>query len=534
MVRSLSCLWRIWRVAFALVVLTALAWPAHAQVVGQIQGTVTDAQGGVLPGVSMTFRNTETGVVRTTVSESDGQYRFAGLQPGTYALKAELQGFATVNVERLTITIGLQLQQDLKMQLQSLQETVTVTGEAPVIEVTRNRSRAGDYAGADRNAANGGSPAGQPRAAAPRHQHGQHAGAPLAGEHRRRRHQQSDERVLPRWFIQLVDQLRPAARGNAAAGDPGVPRQRRPGVRRAWRQRRRSGEHRHEEWHEPVQRRGARVPQEPEPAGARQERGGRRRAEADYKRYQWGFAFGGPVIKDKMHFFGAIEYQTENKSFTVNSGLPQFYSTSTASSRPTTCATRTFSAAIGRSPSRRACSCDTATTGSTSTAKAAAAPTPPLTRATSSRRATRTSPDILGHQQSGPERIPRPVSGGPAQHDRTSGNVAVGSSGRIPGGALRRLLAGLQLPEHALGLEHRQPELHQALRAEGGLLVLRGQPPVEVRRRGRALHLARGRSQTWARGRSPPISSSTARRRRLPRCATRRPSPRRSRTWCAS
>ena len=71
------------------------------------------------------------------MTESDGQYRYAGLQPGTYALKAELQGFAAVDVERLTVTIGLQLQQDLKMQLQNLQETVTVTGEAPVIEVTR-------------------------------------------------------------------------------------------------------------------------------------------------------------------------------------------------------------------------------------------------------------------------------------------------------------------------------------------------------------------------------------------------------------
>ena len=130
MLRRLSC-------ALAVATLIGFALPAHAQVVGQIQGTVTDAQGAVLPGVALTVRNTENGAVRTTVTEGDGQYRFAGLQPGTYELKAELQGFATVDVERLTITIGLQLQQDIKMQLQNLQETVTVTGEAPVIEVTR-------------------------------------------------------------------------------------------------------------------------------------------------------------------------------------------------------------------------------------------------------------------------------------------------------------------------------------------------------------------------------------------------------------
>jgi hypothetical protein len=133
------CTWRTCRFITALMIATliGLALPAHAQVVGQIQGTVTDAQGAVLPGVSLTLRNTENGTMRTTVSEGDGQYRFAGLQPGTYDLKAELQGFAAVDVSRLTVTIGLQQRQDIKMQLQSLQETVTVTGEAPVIEVTR-------------------------------------------------------------------------------------------------------------------------------------------------------------------------------------------------------------------------------------------------------------------------------------------------------------------------------------------------------------------------------------------------------------
>src|SRR5439155_11934263 len=119
---------RLLMTALALAALVGLAAPARAQVVGQIQGTVTDAQGAVLPGVSLTLRNTESGAVRNTVSEGDGQYRFAGLQPGVYELKAELQGFATVDVDRLTVTIGLQLRQDFKMQLQSLQETVTVTG----------------------------------------------------------------------------------------------------------------------------------------------------------------------------------------------------------------------------------------------------------------------------------------------------------------------------------------------------------------------------------------------------------------------
>jgi hypothetical protein len=77
-----------------------------------------------------------SGVTRSAVSGDNG----APIQrcaPGTHELGAELQGFATVAVDRLLVTIGLQLKQDVKMQVQNLQETVTVTGEAPVIEVTK-------------------------------------------------------------------------------------------------------------------------------------------------------------------------------------------------------------------------------------------------------------------------------------------------------------------------------------------------------------------------------------------------------------
>ena len=65
----------------------------------------------------------------------------AGCQPGRYDLTAELAGFANAEDRDITITIGLALQRDLTMGLQTLQETVTVTAEAPVIEVTGPRSR---------------------------------------------------------------------------------------------------------------------------------------------------------------------------------------------------------------------------------------------------------------------------------------------------------------------------------------------------------------------------------------------------------
>jgi len=72
--------------AASLILVWALiaAIPVAAQGTGgMIAGTIKDAQGGVLPGVTLTVRNVETGVTRTIVTEGDGTYRFAGLQPGT-------------------------------------------------------------------------------------------------------------------------------------------------------------------------------------------------------------------------------------------------------------------------------------------------------------------------------------------------------------------------------------------------------------------------------------------------------------------
>ena len=124
----------------ALLVVLALgrAVPVAAQnTSGAIAGTITDTQGGVLPGVTLTVTNSDTGTSRTTVTEGDGKYRFAGLQPGRYEIHAELQGFATVDVKNIALTIGLEYPKDISMGVQTLQESVTVTGEAPVVETTK-------------------------------------------------------------------------------------------------------------------------------------------------------------------------------------------------------------------------------------------------------------------------------------------------------------------------------------------------------------------------------------------------------------
>ena len=124
-----------------LVITAALVLSAHAAAQGgsgQISGTVRDEQGGALPGVTVTLRNQATGVQRTVVTEPDGTYRFGALAPGRYAVTAELSGFAMTEVRDLEITIGLELTQNFALTLKSLAETVVVTGEAPVVDTTKS------------------------------------------------------------------------------------------------------------------------------------------------------------------------------------------------------------------------------------------------------------------------------------------------------------------------------------------------------------------------------------------------------------
>ena len=117
----------------------AAAAPAVAQTTnGVISGIVSDAQGGVLPGVTVTGRNIETGITRSVVTESSGLYRLAALPPGRYEIKAELQGFGTANVPDMTLTTGTEITRNITMQVQGLSESVTVTGEAPIVEVTKS------------------------------------------------------------------------------------------------------------------------------------------------------------------------------------------------------------------------------------------------------------------------------------------------------------------------------------------------------------------------------------------------------------
>jgi hypothetical protein len=101
---------------------------------GGVRGAVRDADGGVLPGTTVTLTNAQTGATRTSVTNDRGEYVFASVAPGTYNLSVELSGFAPFRREGLEIGVATQLVQDVSLQVGGIAESVTVTGETPLIE----------------------------------------------------------------------------------------------------------------------------------------------------------------------------------------------------------------------------------------------------------------------------------------------------------------------------------------------------------------------------------------------------------------
>jgi hypothetical protein len=126
---------RQFRLFVLLAALCAAAAPAMAQIdQGRLIGTVTDAQGAVLPGVTVIATSPALIGTQTAVTETDGQYRFPSLSSGTYTLTFELSGFQTTKREGINLTLTKTLTVDVQMPIASLQESVTVTGESPVVD----------------------------------------------------------------------------------------------------------------------------------------------------------------------------------------------------------------------------------------------------------------------------------------------------------------------------------------------------------------------------------------------------------------
>jgi hypothetical protein len=121
-----------WFLAIALVVGVPAVSQAQEAV---LQGTVTDSTGGVLPGVTVTAVHEATGNTFEAVTQGTGTFRIP-VRVGSYRVTAQLQGFQTVTRTNVQLLLGQQLNLGLELAPATLQETVTVTGEAPLIETT--------------------------------------------------------------------------------------------------------------------------------------------------------------------------------------------------------------------------------------------------------------------------------------------------------------------------------------------------------------------------------------------------------------
>ncbi len=120
------------------VLLAAPAAIAQVQT-GSITGIVTDASSAVLPGVTVTLTGEKLiGGAATQITEATGAYRFDRLPPGTYVVKFELQGFRTITRDDIRINASFVATVNAKLEVGSVSETITVTGESPTIDTKSN------------------------------------------------------------------------------------------------------------------------------------------------------------------------------------------------------------------------------------------------------------------------------------------------------------------------------------------------------------------------------------------------------------
>ncbi|MGH9340897.1 MAG: carboxypeptidase regulatory-like domain-containing protein [Acidobacteriota bacterium] len=130
-----GCTRVLWQTLLFVVVFTSSAWFAQAQAtLATIRGTVTDAGGAVVPGVSVTVTNQATNVARTVVSGDRGNYEVTHLNPGVYRVSAELPGFKRFRHEDIEVRAIQTVRIDVRLEIGELDTEVTVEAGAPVID----------------------------------------------------------------------------------------------------------------------------------------------------------------------------------------------------------------------------------------------------------------------------------------------------------------------------------------------------------------------------------------------------------------
>lgn len=122
---------------FAFIFTALCTAPAVAQFANaDLAGVVSDPDGAPLPGVTVTALSDSTGQSRITVSSANGAYAINGLQPGAYSVSFQLEGFQNRTVPNVQLRVGQETRLNATLQIGAIEETLTVTGEAPTVEVT--------------------------------------------------------------------------------------------------------------------------------------------------------------------------------------------------------------------------------------------------------------------------------------------------------------------------------------------------------------------------------------------------------------
>jgi hypothetical protein len=131
---GIQTVFRVWMLVLGL---SGAAW---AQQSGSLSGTVRDAQGGVLPGVTVTA-TASTAAVRSAVTNDQGVYSLSGLAPGSYTVDYDLGGFTPQKRQDVMVQVNRTTRLDVELGVGTLQETVTVSGAAPVVDVSSNTTQ---------------------------------------------------------------------------------------------------------------------------------------------------------------------------------------------------------------------------------------------------------------------------------------------------------------------------------------------------------------------------------------------------------
>ena len=130
-------------VAAACLVFVAADSSAQSSSTGAIAGTVKDTSGAVLPGVTVEAASPALiEKVRTAITDNNGEYKIVDLRPGAYTVTFTLTGFSPFRRENLELNTGVTLPVNAEMKIGSVEETVTVTGASPVVDVQNVRSQA--------------------------------------------------------------------------------------------------------------------------------------------------------------------------------------------------------------------------------------------------------------------------------------------------------------------------------------------------------------------------------------------------------